>query len=154
MIKELEKKLHKEIPLTNFMQLKVSNYNENELVTTAPLDVNINDKGTAFGGSLATICIISGWSLSWLISKELGFDSNNIVIIKNEHSYKNPVTKDIICYTKKPSKEQIEILKEKLQTKKSASIKIYSKIIEDNKVCVEFEGYYVIKIWVKLATKK
>ena len=89
-----------------------------------------------------------------MISKELGFDSNNIVIIKNEHSYKNPVTKDIICYTKKPSKEQIEILKEKLQTKKSASIKIYSKIIEDNKVCVEFEGYYVIKIWVKLATKK
>ena len=138
MIKELEKKLHKEIPLTNFMQLKVSNYDENELVTTAPLDVNINDKGTAFGGSLATICIISGWSLSWLISKELGFDSNNIVI--------NPVTKDIICYTKKSSKEQIEILKEKLQTKKSASIKIYSKIIEDNKVCVEFEGYYVIKI--------
>ena len=146
MIKELEKKLHKEIPLTNFMQLKVSNYDENELVTTAPLDVNINDKGTAFGGSLATICIISGWSLSWLISKELGFDSNNIVIIKNETSFRRPVTKDIVCITKKPSKEEIEIVKQKLQIKKSASLKIQSQIIEDGEICVDFEGYYVIKI--------
>ena len=146
MIKELEKKLHKEIPLNNFMQLKVSNYDENELVTTAPLDVNINDKGTAFGGSLATICIISGWSLSWLISKELGFDSNNIVIIKNETSFRRPVTKDIVCITKKPSKEEIEIVKQKLQIKKSASLKIQSQIIEDGEICVDFEGYYVIKI--------
>ena len=146
MIKELEKKLHKEIPLTNFMQLKVSNYDENELVTTAPLDVNINDKGTAFGGSLSTITIISAWSLCWLISKELGFDSNNIVIIKNETSFKKPVTKDIVCITKKPSKEEIEIVKQKLQIKKSASLKIQSQIIEDGEICVDFEGYYVIKI--------
>ena len=146
MIKELEKKLHKEIPLTNFMQLKVSNYDENELVTTAPLDVNINDKGTAFGGSLATMTIISSWSICWLISKELGFDSNNIVVIKNENSYKKPVTKDIICHTTKPTIEQLNMLKEKLKKKKSASIKIYSKIIEDGEICVEFEGYYVIKL--------
>ena len=146
MIKELEKKLHKEIPLTNFMQLKVSNYDKNELVTTAPLDVNINDKGTAFGGSLATMTIISSWSICWLISKELGFDSNNIVVIKNENSYKKPVTKDIICHTTKPTIEQLNILKEKLKKKKSASIKIYSKITEDGEICVEFEGYYVIKL--------
>ncbi len=146
MIKQLEEKLHNEIPLTKFMNLKIDSYSNNELITSAPLNVNINDKGTAFGGSLATITIISGWSLSWLISKELGFDSKNIVIIKNEHSYKKPVTKNIICYTEKPSLEQIETLKKKLQINKSASIKINSKIIEDNEICVEFQGYYVIKL--------
>uniref|UniRef100_UPI0040489CAD YiiD C-terminal domain-containing protein n=1 Tax=Aliarcobacter sp. TaxID=2321116 RepID=UPI0040489CAD len=108
--------------------------------------MNINDKGTAFGGSLSTITIISSWSLCWLISKELGFDSKNIVVIKNENSYKKPVTQDIICYTQKPSKEEISILKEKLESKKSASIKINSMIIEDNEICVEFKGYYVIKL--------
>lgn len=146
MIKELEKKLHNEIPLTKFMQLKIEKYDEKTLVTTAPLDVNINDKGTAFGGSLATICIISSWSLCWLISKELGFDSNNIVIIKNEHLYKKPITQSIICHTQKPSNEEIEILREKLQRKKSASIKIYSTIIENSEIGVQFEGYYVIKL--------
>ena len=146
MIKELQNKLHNEIPLTKIMEIKIQNYTNQELITTASLGININDKGTAFGGSLSTITIISGWSLCWLISKELGFDSNNIVIIKNETSFRRPVTKDIVCITKKPSKEEIEIVKQKLQIKKSASLKIQSQIIEDGEICVDFEGYYVIKI--------
>ena len=146
LLEELQKKLHNEIPLTKLMNINIKEYNEKELITTAPLNININDKGTAFGGSLSTMTIISSWSLCWLISKELGFDSNNIVIIKNETSFRKPVTKDIICYTKKPSLNEIEILKQKLETKKSASIKINSIIIENNETCVEFQGYYVIKL--------
>lgn len=146
MINTLQQKLHNEIPLTKFMNLKIDEYNEKQLITTAPLDVNINDKGTAFGGSLSTITIISSWSLCWLISQELGFDSKNIVVIKNENKYLKPVTKDIICTTIKPSKEEITILKNKLENKGSASIKIKSQIIEDNEVCVEFDGVYVIKL--------
>ena len=146
MIKELENKLHTQIPLTKLMELKIISYDEGLLKTTAPLSININDKGTAFGGSLATITIISSWSLCWLISQELGFQSDNIVIIKNEHSYRKPVTKDIICVTKKPSIQEIEILKNKLLSKKSASIKIESQIIENGEICVDFTGYYVIKL--------
>jgi thioesterase domain-containing protein len=90
--------------------------------------------------------IISSWSMCWLISKELGYDSKNIVVIKNENKYLKPVTNDIICFTKKPSKEEIAVLKEKIDKKGSASIKIKSKIIEDNNICVEFEGTYIIKL--------
>ena len=146
MVQILQNKLHSEIPLTKLMEIKIQDYNESELITTAPLSININDKGTAFGGSLSTITIISAWSLCWLISKELGFDSNNIVIIKNNTSFRKPVTKNITCHTFKPSKEEIEILKQKLENKKSASLKIQSQIIEDGEICVDFEGYYVIKI--------
>ncbi|MCT7588081.1 thioesterase domain-containing protein [Aliarcobacter butzleri] len=146
MIKILENKLHNEIPLTKFMDLKITKYDEKELITIAPLNKNINDKGTAFGGSLATLTIISGWSICWLISKELEINSENIVVIKNEHSYRKPVTKELICHTKKPTKDEIEKLKNKLLLKKSASIKISSQIIEDDEVCVDFTGYYVIKI--------
>ncbi|MCT7908637.1 thioesterase domain-containing protein [Arcobacter lacus] len=146
MIKILEDKLHNEIPLTKFMDLEITKYDEKELITTAPLDKNINDKGTAFGGSLATLTIISGWSICWLISQELNIDSKNIVVIKNEHSYRKPVTKELICHTYKPTKDEIENLKNKLLLKKSASIKINSQIIEDGEICVDFIGYYVIKI--------
>lgn len=146
MIKKLQKKLHNEIPLTKVMNIEVKDYNNKELITTAPLDININDKGTAFGGSLSTMTIISSWSMCWLISQELGFDSKNIVVIQNENSYKKPVTKDIVCYTQKPSKDEIELVKMKLDKKGSASIKIISSIIEDNEVCVEFVGRYVIKL--------
>ncbi|MFY4803917.1 thioesterase domain-containing protein [Aliarcobacter butzleri] len=146
MIKILENKLHNEIPLTKFMDLKIAKYDEKELITIAPLNTNINDKGTAFGGSLATLTIISGWSICWLISKELEINSENIVVIKNEHSYRKPVKKELICHTKRPTKDEIENLKNKLLLKKSASIKISSQIIEDGEICVDFTGYYVIKI--------
>ena len=146
MIQKLQTKLHTEIPLTKFMQLNVSEYTNQQLITTAPLDRNINDKGTAFGGSLSTMTIISSWSLCWLISQELGFDSKNIVVIKNENSYLKPITKDIVCYTKKPTNDEIETLKQKLEKKGSASIKIKSQIIEDENICVEFKGVYVIKL--------
>ena len=144
MIQQLQKKLHNEIPLTKLMNLKINTYDEKELITSAPLAININDKGTAFGGSLSTITIISAWSMCWLISKELGYESKNIVVIKNENTYLKPVTKNIICHTNKPKLKDILIVKEKLEKKGSASIKIVSEIIEDNNVCVKFEGIYVI----------
>ena len=146
MITKLQNKLHNEIPLTKLMNLTIDSYTNKELVTHAPLDININDKGTAFGGSLSTITIISSWSLCWLISQELGFDSKNIVVIKNENNYLKPVTKNIVCHTTKPTKEEIEILKQKLEKKGSASLKIKSQIIENGEVCVEFDGVYVIKL--------
>jgi thioesterase domain-containing protein len=134
--------------MTKLMQLKIDSYNDESLITSAPLDININDKGTAFGGSLSTMTIISSWSMCWLISKELRYDSKNIVVIKNETNYKRAVTKDIICKTLKPSVEEIQKLKEKLETKGKGSIKIFSTIIEDEKICVEFEGIYVINIMI------
>jgi len=146
MIKKLQDKLHLEIPLTKLMQLNIKEYNEHELITTAPLSININDKGTAFGGSLSTITIISSWSMCWLISESLGYDSKNIVVIKNTNNYLKPVTKDIFCHTIKPTQKEIQIVKEKLEKKGSASLTIQSKIIEDDQVCVEFEGVYVIKL--------
>lgn len=146
LVEKLQTKLHEEIPLTKVMGIEITDYNDKELVTKAPLDININDKGTAFGGSLSTMTIISSWSLSWLISQELGFDSKNIVVIENTNSYKAPVTREILCYTQKPSKEEIQTLKDKLEKKGSASLKITSKIIENEKTCVEFHGIYVIRL--------
>lgn len=146
MIDKLQKKLHSEIPLTKVMGIQIDDYNDKELITTAPLDININDKGTAFGGSLSTMTIISSWSMCWLISQELGYDSKNIVVIKNENSYRRPVTRNLICHTQKPTAEQIQKVKSKLEEKGSASIKITSSIIEGSEVCVEFVGTYVIKL--------
>lgn len=144
-ITQLEKKLHNEIPLTKLMELSIVSYDKNKLITKAPLNININDKGTAFGGSLSTMTTISAWSVALLLSKELGVDNSNIVIINCETNFKRPVTKDIICETVVPSKDEIQILKEKLHLKNSGSIKISSQIVEDNNVCVVFNGTYVVK---------
>jgi len=139
-------KIHSQIPLTKHMKIDIIKYTKTQLFSTAPLDININDKGTAFAGSLSTLTTISSWGVCWLLMQELGFENTAIVILKNETVFLKPVTKDINCVTQVPSKEEILKLKEKLLFKKSGSITIKSHIIEDAQECVSFEGIYVIKI--------
>ncbi len=143
---KLLNKIHSQIPLTNHMKIDIKKYDSTNLITTAPLDININDKGTAFAGSLSTITTISAWSICWLITQELGFNDTSIVIIKNQTKFFKPVTKDILCTSIKPSNQEIAELKEKLERKRSGSITVQSSIIEDENTCVDFEGVYVIKL--------
>ncbi|AXH09477.1 thioesterase [Malaciobacter halophilus] len=143
----LKHKLHTQIPLTKFMQIDVKNIEDNCLITTAPLKPNINDKLTGFAGSLSTLVTISAWSACYLNVIKLGFKEDcMIAVIKSDTAYRAPVTKELYCKTILPSKEQLQTLKRKLQEKKSASIRIKSQLLQDDKVCVDFEGIYVIKI--------
>lgn len=146
MLKDLENKLHSQIPMTKLIKLHIKAIDDEKLITTAPLDININDKGTGFAGSLSTIVTISAWSACFLKIEELAYKNSMIAIIKSDTAYKAPVTKDIYCETILPSKEQLNLVEEKLKQKGSASLKIKSSIIEDKKVCVKFEGIYVIKV--------
>lgn len=146
MLDELEKKLYSEIPLTKYMQLKVKTLDDNYLITTAPLKPNINDKGTAFAGSLSTLVTISAWSMCYLKVKELGYEEAMIAVIKSDTSYRAPVTEELLCKTTLPSQKEIQLLKKKLEEKKSGSIKIESKIFQGDILCVEFKGVYVVKV--------
>lgn len=146
MLKELENKLHNDIPMTKYMQIKVEKIEAGNLITTIPLKPNINDKGTGFAGSLSTLVTISAWSSCYLEVLKLGYEKSMIAIIKSDTSYKAPITKDMKCITQMPTNKQIEILEKKLKEKGSASLRIKSQIIEDENVCVDFEGVYVVKV--------
>lgn len=141
---ELQEKLHTQIPMTKMMDLQIIQLDQDKLITKVPLDININDKGTAFGGSLSTMTIISSWCIAFLISKKFNIEKSNIVIKSNETQFKRPVTKDIICTTYMPTRDELNELENKLNNKNSGSIKIYSQINENEKLCVDFEGIYVI----------
>ncbi|PLY08974.1 MAG: thioesterase [Arcobacter sp.] len=145
MIKDIENKIHTQIPMTRLMQLELKSIDNTRLITTAPLHINVNDKGTAFGGSLSSITIISSWCIAYYLSKKLNLEDSNIVIVKNETKFLRPVTKDIICTTYIPKDEDIKILKSKLEIKNSGTIKINAQVIENKEICVDFRGTYYIK---------
>ena len=146
LIKKLKNKIHSEIPLTAFMNIDIKNCDDKRLLTTAPLSMNSNDKGTGFAGSLSTLATISGWGLCWLLTQEMGFKNTSIVILKSDISFTKPVTQDLNCRTQIPNTQSLEILKNKLIKKGSGSIMIKSSISEDKNTCVNFEGIYVIKL--------
>ncbi len=60
----LQHYLHRHIPLAATMQVRVDSHTPLQaLVLAAPLAPNVNDKGCAFGGSLASLMTLAGWGL-------------------------------------------------------------------------------------------
>lgn len=70
----LERDLLADIPLARAMSLSVDAYDGDTLTMGAPLAPNINDKGCAFGGSLASLMTLAGWGLVKLAVDAKGLD--------------------------------------------------------------------------------
>jgi len=67
------------IPLARAMALRVVQIDECGVALSLPLPPNINDKGTAFGGSLASALILAGWSLPRLLLHRAGIAANLVI---------------------------------------------------------------------------
>lgn len=59
----LERELLDAIPLARAMALRVAAHDGDSLTLAAPLAPNVNDKGCAFGGSLASLMTLAGWGV-------------------------------------------------------------------------------------------
>ena len=51
------------IPQVLAMQVQLAGERDGRLCLRAPLGPNVNDKGTAFGGSLVSLMTLAGWCL-------------------------------------------------------------------------------------------
>lgn len=71
---ELLARTLRKIPLTAALQVELHHYDGDELVLAAPLAPNVNDKGCAFGGSLASLLTLAGWGLILLKLEAAGID--------------------------------------------------------------------------------
>ena len=63
MEQRLEAELHDTIPLVRALGLTVAQSQDGIVVFNAELTPNINDKGCAFGGSLASLLTLACWSV-------------------------------------------------------------------------------------------
>ncbi|MEE4331041.1 MAG: YiiD C-terminal domain-containing protein [Wenzhouxiangella sp.] len=79
-----------DIPLGGAMALTVERLDEQRLVLGLPLEPNVNDKGTAFGGALVSAMILAGWSLPRLLLRRAGLAAD-LVIGRAETRFLEPV---------------------------------------------------------------
>ncbi len=90
----LEHELLTTIPLTRAMQLQVVRYDGIEVELAAPLAPNVNDKGCAFGGSMASLMTLASWGLARLVLREHG-RSPDIFVQDSHIEYLAPVWNDL-----------------------------------------------------------
>lgn len=84
------------MPPVAALGLRIAAAEGDRLRLHAPLAANVNDKGCAFGGSLASLMTLAGWSLLTLRLLRAGIDAD-VYVAETELKYRLPLFEDLIA---------------------------------------------------------
>lgn len=131
-----------EIPLINHMGFTPLEWDGKALAMGAELAPNVNDKGTGFGGSLATVATLCGWSIVTLYLREQGRD-DSVAIRESQLEYFLPVTSDFTATTSLPDADAMAQFDAKMAAKGRARLDLVIEIKQGDKVALRLSGSYV-----------
>ena len=138
--RQIQDLLHDKIPITRAMGVQVEDYDGGRLVLSAPLAANVNHLGTAFGGSLNALAVLSGYGLLWL---ELDNADCHIVIRDSSISYERPVRGELRAVCVLPEAAALAAFKQTFQQRGKARITLAATIESDGITAVRFQGTFV-----------
>lgn len=132
--------MHAEIPLTRSIDVRVSTYDGKSLTLNAPLAMNSNHKGTAFGGSLFSLAVLAGWGLLVLKLGERYLDAE-LVIQDSNVEYLAPVRGDFNAQARLDA-DEFERFVRTLSRRGKARVQVAVTISQDGRDAVRFEGTF------------
>jgi thioesterase domain-containing protein len=134
---ELQATWRAEIPLAAAMAIEVASFANGELIVRAPHAPNRNVHGTAFAGSLFSVCVLTGWGRTWLALRERGLDGL-IVVADSRIVYRKAVKGDLVCRC-----AHVPQLDDFLMTGR-AELTLTCTVDGPGAPAVRFEGRYVV----------
>ncbi|MEA5667637.1 YiiD C-terminal domain-containing protein, partial [Stenotrophomonas sp. MH1] len=84
------------MPPVAAMNIRIAGYENGVLRMQAPLAANVNDKGNAFGGSLASVMTLAGWALVSLRLALAGKQAE-VYVADSNIRYRAPVYGDLLA---------------------------------------------------------
>ena len=147
-LRQFEEECRAEIPLLNAMQLSFVDYGDLALTMEAPLAPNINNKGTAFGGSIASICLFGGWAVATLAFGENDIHNTEIVVFRNEMTFERPA-RGLLEVRAYLEPEDFEACLARLEAGDPGRIRfdVHVELFHDDERCATMRGLYVV--WLK-----
>ena len=139
---EIQQYLYEQIPLSIAMKLEVRAFSKNGVKLFAPLEPNINHRGTAFGGSLSSLAILSVWTLVHFRLLEEGLESR-LVIHKNEMEFLKPVERGFWAKCELESENEWETFKQILLRKGKSRLEAQATIESEGEVQARLGGEFV-----------
>ena len=130
------------------MQLSFVRFDDLTLAMEAPLAPNINNKGTAFGGSIASICLFGGWAVSTLAFINNDIHNTEIVVFKNEMTFERPARGllRVIAWIE-PDEFEACLARLKAGDRSRIRLNIHVDLFHDEDRCATMHGLYVV--WLK-----
>jgi len=132
-----------DIPLTSAMQVGVTSYDGKQLVLRVPLQANINDKGTAFAGSISALANLCGWALLTLWVEER-FGDCQVAIYRSEMAYRKPLRSDFTARCSLPAATMLEDVAAMLEARGKAKINLDVELAGDDGAAVTMNAGYAV----------
>ena len=124
------------------MGVRVVAHDENEFIVEAPVALNSNHLGTAFGGSINAVATLAAYGLLWL---ELRDHAVNIVVAESSIRFLRPVRKTIRAICLRPDSAEWAAFQTRFAEKGKADITLRVNVVEEGKTAAEFEGGFVAR---------
>jgi thioesterase domain-containing protein len=140
---ELQSIWHAQIPIAAAMGIEVADFSGNELVVRAALPPNVNLHGTAFAGSLYSVCALAGWGMTWLQLRVHQLDGG-IVLADGRIAYRRAVAENIVCSCRFDAALHAANLT-RLRSGGAASFNLACTIEAEGRRAVLFKGRYAVR---------
>ncbi len=139
------KTLLKNIPLSAHLNVEIYKTEGKQIVLSAPLENNVNYAGTAFGGSIYSVSVLSCYLMlrNFLQNQNINFTS--LVIQTGHIEYLKPITERFIASCSLVNENNFLNI---LLKKKKARISLSSIVSHENQTepKAQFDGVFVVQI--------
>jgi thioesterase domain-containing protein len=141
----LQHRIVSEFALARHIGIVVESADDSGVVLSAPLAPNANYKGTAFGGSLFSVAVLTGWAwvTRYLAATDLAADA---VIQESTMRYLVPVQGMLRASLVAPSGGQIEKIRKMLQRAGRGRIRLAVEIRHEQTLATQFEGVFAAAV--------
>jgi thioesterase domain-containing protein len=141
----LQDRIIAEIALAQHIGVVVERAGDFELVLRAPLERNDNHKGTAFGGSLFSLAVLTGWAwvTRYLDERQIAAD---VVVQESTIRYLAPVHGDLRAALVPPAAAEIEKFGKMLRRAGRGRIRLDVVIRQGGTTATKFEGSFAASL--------
>src|SRR3954464_5558844 len=119
MLREAEKFLHEQIPITRAMGLRVIAHDDAGFTVEAPVALNSNHLRTAFGGSINAVATLAAYGFLWV---ELNDAAAHVVVAQSSIRFLRPVRETIRATCARPEANILSAFRSQFTAKGKARI--------------------------------
>lgn len=138
---EINDYLNRHLPLFRAMEAQLARCDATGVGMRAPLAPNINDKGIAFGGSMAAIAALTGWALTFTTLRDYG-ETAEIFITESALKFLRPVRGEIVTECLRPEAIVVERFIERYRQRGKARWAVEVAVRAEGELAMTFNGEY------------
>jgi thioesterase domain-containing protein len=137
----LQQELYHDIPLVQALALNVVELEFGVVRFSAPLSPNRNDKGCAFGGSLASLLTLAAWSVLRVETWRRAWPAD-IFVHTSDLVYRAPVWQDFsICARCEP--DALDAFARQFEATGKAALRLQAQAHANDTLCAEMQARFV-----------